>query len=154
MKKYNIRDKRFIVLFMVFYICSALNAFSTEKISPVVINKVTTIVKFQSGKPAYIVTGAGTVLEKRITQRLSVYLSKVLGSPTRIVSDLKAVPAKAPAIILSSNQKTSFGIVAPKTSPEGFALASKIINSHSVIIAAGNTELGIKTGGATVNIKK
>jgi hypothetical protein len=145
MKKYNIRDKRFIVLlFIVFQVCSALNAFSTEKISPVIINKVTTIVKFQSGKPAYIVTGAGTALEKRITQRLSVYLSKVLGSPTRIVSNLKAVPAKAPAIILSSNQKTSFGIVAPKTSPEGFALASKIINSHSLIIAAGNTELGLK----------
>jgi hypothetical protein len=104
----------------------------------------TGIVQFVIGKPAYIVAVPKTALEKRITERLFVYLEKVLGTPPRIVSDIRLVPGKMPAIILSSDQGLAVSNNVPKNSPEAFALVTKVIASHPVTIASGYTELGLK----------
>lgn len=110
---------------------------------PFKINNAKTTVEFQSGKPAYIIAVPKTALEKRIAQRLSVYLEKVLKATPKIVSDIKGVPVKLPAIILSSTPALA-GNTVPKTSPEAFALTTAMMNSHAIVRASGNTELGLK----------
>lgn len=102
-------------------------------------------VQFLFGVSPYIVAIPKTELQKRITERLAVYLSKVLGKSTQIVSNIKEVPAKSPAIILAiGNQKQLSDILVPQSSPEAFVLESRTVNSHAVVVAIGNTELGLK----------
>lgn len=96
-------------------------------------------VQFVSTKPVYVVANPKTVLEKRIIQRLSVYLQKVLGKLPIIVTNSKVVPAAQPYIQLSSTQ-----IATDSRSPEAYILLTKTIGSHPVVLAAGATELGMK----------
>ncbi|HMI03412.1 MAG TPA: hypothetical protein VK541_13065 [Pedobacter sp.] len=102
-------------------------------------------IKLPKGKAAYIVAVPKTALEKRIVTRLSDYLTKVLNVQPRVVSSLKSVPGKVPAILLFSNDLEPFlGVTAPKDSPEAFALQTRTSGVHPLIIATGNTENGLK----------
>src|SRR5665647_157192 len=102
-------------------------------------------VTWSTGSTIYIVANSKTALEKRITERLTGYLSKVLGKPARVVSNLASVPLKQPAIILSANnQPTLPGVSAPRQSPESFSLETGKMNGHAVVAATGNTVLGLK----------
>lgn len=96
-------------------------------------------IKLPAGKTAYIVAVPKTALEKRITARLSDYLTKVLHAQIKLVPNLAAVPAKVPAILLSSNNQKS-----PKDLPEAFALQTRVTGTNPLIIVAGNTENGLK----------
>ncbi len=102
-------------------------------------------VEFKSGEPAYVVARPVTALERRVTDRLNDYISKVIGAPVSVVADLANVPAGAPAIILSTNGLgLSSDLVVPADSPEGFALETRHLDGHEVIIAAGQTDRGLK----------
>lgn len=102
-------------------------------------------VEFKSGEPAYVVARPVTALERRVTDRLNDYISKVIGAPVSVVADLANVPAGAPAIILSTNGLgLSSDLVVPADSPEGFALETRRLDGHEVIIAAGQTDRGLK----------
>jgi hypothetical protein len=102
-------------------------------------------VELRSGEPAYVVARPVTALERRVTDRLTDYISKVLGTPARVVADLATVPAGAPAIILSTNGLgLSADLAVPADSPEGFALETRRLDGHALIIAAGQTDRGLK----------
>jgi hypothetical protein len=102
-------------------------------------------VEFRSGEPAYVVVRPVSALERRVTDRLADYISKVLVTPVRVVSDLAAVPAEAPAIILTTNGLgLSADLVVPADSPEGFVLETRRLDGHAVIIAAAGTDRGLK----------
>ena len=95
---------------------------------------------FVSGKPVYIIAKPATALEKRIVDRLSVYLLKVLKKQPVLVSMLTAVPAATPAIILSSTSSAAI----TSSSPEAYSLETTTINKHQLIIATGKTVSGLK----------
>jgi hypothetical protein len=104
-------------------------------------------VRFPSGETAYIVADAGstTNLQARITGHLVEYLSKVLGKPAQVVSRLDAVPAKASAIVLSAGGANApFGITVPQKSPEPYTLQTRTEKAHAIVVAAGNTDTGLK----------
>jgi hypothetical protein len=102
------------------------------------------VLKFDKGMPAYIVASPHTDLEKRITDRLGTYLEKVLGVSPKIVPALSLVPAKRPAIILSSKPPSRIKNAKEETSPEAYTLSSKVLGEHNVLVASGNTTLGLK----------
>lgn len=102
-------------------------------------------VLFPSGKTAYIVATPGTELERHATDYLVGYLNKVLGKAALVVPDIKSVPANAPAIILSSqNRKSLFGVSAPVLSPESFSIKTFASGTRMLVIAVGNTDKGLK----------
>lgn len=128
-----------------------LSAFSQAK--PPHYQAAGTVVNFTIGKPAYVVASPKTALEKRVTQWLSSYMQKVLKAPVRTVSSIKAVPAKMPAIILASHPDAALKLTISTKSEEAFALKSVIVNTHPAVIAAGNTELGLKRAVQRLIIK-
>lgn len=112
-----------------------------------------TVVSFPKKISPYIVALPKTALEKRVVGFLGSYLEKVLHSPAKIVSGLKAVPSKSNAIILYSHSQALLGISAPANSPEAFALETRKLNGRDVVIAVGNTELGLKRAVQKLIIK-
>jgi len=108
---------------------------------------------FQKGKAAYIIASPKTALEKRITQQLSAYMGKVLKAPIRVVASINLIPGDTPGIILSSHPSASLHVTITKTSVEAFVLKSVLISWHPIIIAAGNTELGLKRAVQRLVIK-
>lgn len=107
-------------------------------------NEISGGVHFVYGNPVYIVAIPKTALQIKITERLSTYISKVLGKPARIVAGIEQVPANISAIILSPNYAKPLPLGRAKNSPEGFMLETKNIGSHKVVLANGSTELGLK----------
>ena len=102
-------------------------------------------VSFSSGKVSYIVFSPSAILEKRISSRLADYMSKVLRKETRIVATLANVPGKMPAVILlSKNNDPAYPVSAPTASAESYAIQTKLIGQHPVVIAVGNSTLGLK----------
>lgn len=102
-------------------------------------------VKFQTGKPVYIVSVPNSTLENRITNQLSEYVSRVVGQPSKIVEGISLVPAKSPVILLApSNSKSFMGLSSPEKSRESFAIETRIIGKHPAVVLIGNTELGLK----------
>jgi hypothetical protein len=96
--------------------------------------------QFSTGTAAYIVMAPKTALERRISVRLSDYLTKVLGQQAKMIAQLNEVPSGAPVIILSSK------LVSPKkaASPESYQIETRMIDAHPAVVASGNTELGLK----------
>lgn len=102
-------------------------------------------IQFLSGQTAYIVTTPKTKLELRIISRLSDYLSMVLKKAPKIVSNINTVPEGSAAIILNDAfSKTYSSTTSSNNSPEAFTLDTRIVHSHAVVVASGNTELGLK----------
>lgn len=146
MERCNIRYLRLIpvLLAIVYFIYPSKKVFA-DRHSKVTVEKEIVTVQFPLGESPYIVATSKTELQKHIIERLAVYLGKVLHKSTIIVSDIKEVPATSPAIILAiGNQKLLPGIKVPQSSPEAFILETLTTNSHAVVIAIGNTELGLK----------
>lgn len=85
------------------------------------------------------------IIEKRMTERLAVYLERVLQAPAKVVPNIQSVPDNEAAIILVGRTlKAPFTLSVQKTSPEAFALETGRAENHSVVVAAGNTERGLK----------
>jgi len=103
-----------------------------------------TLIEFRRGVSPYIVARPASALEKKVVARLADYLCKVIGKPVKIVASLGLVPAKVPVIILSSGKQSFDKITISDQSSEAFVLDTRVINSHSVVIAMGNTALGMK----------
>lgn len=133
----NTPKLKFLLFFFLTVMCRIADASERDDINRG--SDTRTTVEFAAGKSAYIVSSPKTPLEKRITQRLSAYLQKVLGKSTIIVADSKAVPANYPFIQLSSTAK-----IIGSTSPEAFTLLTKTSAAHPSVLAAGSTELGMK----------
>jgi hypothetical protein len=129
----------FLVLLTSFLTATSGPAVALEKNTASRNTAVKTTVQFSKGKTAYIVASPKTALEKRITQRLSQYLHKVLGKSPIMVSDSKAVPVFQPFIQLSSTYKMTGA-----TSPESFVLLTATTGTHPMVLAAGGSELGMK----------
>jgi hypothetical protein len=106
----------------------------------VVNNAKKDFIQFTSGRPAYVVAQPVTALEKRVTNRLVTYLTKVLKQSCREVSAITAVPAGNSVIVLSS--KSSDAITS--SSPEAYTLETRVMKKHHVVLATGKTELGLK----------
>jgi hypothetical protein len=109
-----------------------------------------TIPQFSRGKTAYIVATPKTDLEKKITKRLSDYLSAVLHSNVKLVPKVLNVPSNLPAIVLSSQPKAK---LQQPVSIEAFTIETSVINKHPVVIATGNSELGLKQAVQRLIIK-
>ena len=102
-------------------------------------------VVFPGGQPAHIVAMPETELEKRITERLAVYLERVLQTPTKVVPNIQSVPDHAAAIILVGRTvKSPFQPSLLDNAHEAFALKTGETKNHSVVVAAGKTERGLK----------
>lgn len=111
-------------------------------------------VEFPLAAPVHIVARPATDLERRVAERLADYVGKVLGTPARIVSDLAAVPAQAPAIVLSTDGRgLSTGLAVPPDSPEAFALETRNEGGHEVVVAASRTDRGLKRAVQRLVIK-
>ncbi len=102
-------------------------------------------VEFPAAAAAHIVAQPQTSLEHRVTARLADYLGRVLGQPAQIVPSLAAVPTGAPAILLTSaGNELSADLAVPTASPEAFALETRRLDGHEVVVAAGRTDRGLK----------
>ncbi len=102
-------------------------------------------VQFARGEPAYVVAQPKTELERRMTGRLADYVGKVLGATPRIVPELAALPGGAPAILLSADgHGLSSGLTVRDDSAEAFALETRVVEGHAIVVAAGRTDRGLK----------
>ena len=102
-------------------------------------------VEFPKSQPAYIVAAPETEMEKRVTERLSAYLEHVLQTPAKIVPNMQSVLENGAAIILAAKTvKSPLKIAMLENSPEAFALETGKTGNHSVVVAAGKTERGLK----------
>jgi hypothetical protein len=100
---------------------------------------------FATGQTAYIVAQPKSELEQRVTNRFVDYVDRVLVQPPRLVRDLGAVPANIPAIVLTSDGTgLSERLAVPSDSPEAFALETREIGGHPVVVASGRTDRGLK----------
>lgn len=99
-----------------------------------------TYVQFIRGITAYIVASPNTELQKRISEHLADYLSKVLKNQAKVVPFINNLPAGMPAIELVIKSKT----VSAGLSKEAFMLDTRNVQGHSVVTVIGNTELGLK----------
>ncbi len=118
-------------------------AFADNQSSDVKDNSEKVTIEFSSNIVTFIVANPNTELEKRITNRLAEYVSNVLHKRVSIVEDIQLVPTGKPAIILLTGKNT-FGVSVSAGSPESFILETKVVKGHPLVIAAGNTELGLK----------
>jgi hypothetical protein len=110
-------------------------------------------VELSVGKTAYVVASPKSTLEKKKLDQLSAYLSAVLHKDPAIVSSLSSVPPASPAIVLALKGETNpLGTTAPE-SPEGFGLVTGKSEGRPVIVAVGNTDLGLKRAVQTLVIK-
>lgn len=100
--------------------------------------------QFHVNQTAYVVASPKTQLQKKIVYRLTDYMGKVLRVPVKTVATIAGVPANKPAIILLLGYKNVSVPQKVKDSREGYALQTKKINTHTVIIANGTTDLGLK----------
>lgn len=107
-------------------------------------------VQFISGQTAYIVATPKTDLEKRITKRLSGYLSAVLHCHVTLVSRVSAIPSNLPAIILTVQPVTKS--VQP-VSKEAFTIETTVLDKHPVVIVTGHAEQGLKQAVQRLIIK-
>ena len=79
-------------------------------------------VEFPKSQPAYIVAAPETEMEKRVTERLSVYLEHVLQTPAKIVPNMQSVLENGVAIILAGKTvKSPLKIAMLENSPNGLA---------------------------------
>jgi hypothetical protein len=102
-------------------------------------------VDFPAYKTPYIVASPKSPLEKRMLDQLSDYLTDVLHKKTSVVANIQSVPASVPAIILVlAGAKNPLGASAPLGSPEGFSLVTGKIAQRAVVVAVGNSDLGLK----------
>jgi hypothetical protein len=115
-------------------------------------NSSDTIVRFPVGATAYIVAKPASELQKRICFRLVDYMGKVIKAPVNVVADLRNVPSKAPAIILSIDYN-KLSLANPNASSEAFTLETRLLNSHPVVMATGKTESGLKQAVQRLIIK-
>jgi len=102
-------------------------------------------VRFPHGSTAYVIAAPATPLEKRVTNDLTDYLGKVLKKPPRVVANLAGVPAKSPAIILSSKTISApVPLSAPAGSEESFAISTTSSAGRPLVLAVGSTDRGLK----------
>ena len=102
-------------------------------------------VHFPAGKVAYVVASPQSPLDKRTVSQLMNYLTAVLHKDAKVVPSLRSVPASTSAIILSSTGQTNpLHATPPASATEGFALATGESAQHSVVVAVGNTDRGLK----------
>ena len=106
--------------------------------------------QFLHGKPAYVVARPETSLEQYIVKRLSDYLGRVLHNQVHVVSYLKNVPARLPAIVLSSHPPAN---PQRSSSKEGFTITTSPVNGHSVAAVTGNSAWGLKQAVQRLIIK-
>lgn len=136
---------RSVMVFQFMISCFYISVAMSQKISDGDTKTKTVTLQFHKGRSAYIITSPKTELQKRIAQRLADYLSNVLGKQAKVVTGIEAVPAGEPIVILSSTfTKNLIGKSGSSFSPEAFTLDTRNLNGHAVIMAAGNTELGLK----------
>ena len=90
MERCNIKYLRLIpvLLAIVYFIYPSKKVFA-DRHSKVTVEKEIVAVQFPLGVSSYIVAIPKTELQKRITERLAVYLGKVLDKSAHIVSDIK-----------------------------------------------------------------
>jgi hypothetical protein len=131
MKKYHygIVTIQSVVWVLCLFLSQASFAQKTEK---------NVVLEFSSGTTPYIVASPKTELQKRITNRLADYLSKVLTKPAKVVSAISNVPKGSPAVVLAIK------LASAGTSKEGFTLETRKSLGYSTVLATGNTELGLK----------
>ena len=111
-------------------------------------------VHFHRGSTAYIVAKPAGCLEKRIIARLTNYLEKVLGKPPAVVQSLGSVPTSESAIILVGKDVPSpVRIAVPAETDESFTLLTTKANGRELVIAAGNTDKGLKRAVQRLIIK-
>ncbi|MHB0999433.1 MAG: hypothetical protein ACYC27_09325 [Armatimonadota bacterium] len=102
-------------------------------------------VEFIRGETSYVVAVPRTKLEKRVTDRLTVYITKVLGKPVVTVRSLDNVPADAPAILLVNREvRSPVKLSIPKGSDEAFALTTAQVGGRSLVTVGGKTDKGLK----------
>ncbi len=102
-------------------------------------------VEFQRGQAAYVVSNPKTDLEKNLTADLTDYLTKVLKQPPKVVGNISKVPNGSPAIVLCSGSKDlPLDVNIPAGSPEAFAVVTGKKNGYSIVMAAGDCDMGLK----------
>jgi hypothetical protein len=102
-------------------------------------------VTFAAGNFARIAFQPNTALAHRTVARLAEYLGTVLGKPAQIGAQIETAPAGTPLFVLSANGKEpASGVTAPAGSPEAFALETRTVAGHPLVVAVGNTDLGLK----------
>ena len=102
-------------------------------------------VVFPRGATAHIVASPQNALQRRLLNRLSDYVSRVLRKTPRVTDTLDQVPANAPVILLSSGTgHPRLPISPPAASPEGYALLTTQLNGHAVVAAIGASDRGLK----------
>lgn len=101
-------------------------------------------VEFPRGEAAYVVASPKTELEKRVANRLTNYLSQVLGKPTKVVSRLSSVPSGKSAIVLANKKLKPQKNSAAEISPEAFVLETGIEARHPFVYAQSHSERGLK----------
>ncbi len=102
-------------------------------------------VHFPSGQKACIVASPSTELDRRLVSQLRAYLQAVLHKEPQVVAKLSLVPATAPAIVLThAGESNPLSLTPPGDSPEGFALATGRAGQHSLVVAVGKTDRGLK----------
>jgi len=102
-------------------------------------------VSFPHGKTAYIVSNQKTALAKRITDRVSVYMSTVIKKPVFVVSGIEKVPTNNPVVVLSVNAGSTRSALSTK-SPEAYTIHTGTLQHHKAVVVNGETELGLKQG--------
>lgn len=102
-------------------------------------------IEFPHGTPVYVVTAPSTQLEERVSSELCDYLGKVTKIAPRIVKGLPEVPDGKPCLMLvNANVDSPVELKIPGKHPEAFQLITADAHGHQMVVAAGNTDKGLK----------
>jgi len=102
-------------------------------------------VRFPKGEASYIVATRKSELDRRVTGMLEEYLEQVLGKRAQVVATLGSVPSDARCIVLSNRGETNpLHLTPPAGHDEGFALQTGELNGRPVVVAAANSDRGLK----------
>ncbi len=102
-------------------------------------------IEFLKNQSAYVVTNAKTELEKNFTDELCEYLQKVLHVKSEKVGKLNQVPEDKPCfVLLSDTKKLPLDVVIDSNSPEAFAVVTGEKDERKIVLAAGNSDMGLK----------